>query len=695
MPNRFVYPDLNFEHKDFRFGRATSIANLQRQSKKEIVEGKHITIEAVQGKRTEFKNIAGKAETSSITNANIWPPSGKSPIGSGGYEDCVDEAGKHSISSDDVNETGKGNSVRNFNEDGQPDYQTQKIREQLKEKKLQTDNKKGSQNEDGIPHLAGCKLAISMPFLTLQTVKSYRKLRQAIRLADEAQKLKGQGNFREARNSIFQSEIQHGCQLLKHTTKNCDKEKPDLIELSDLLEEVVKVSNIQIPNLKKLKKALKKIDRDDLPRKVLEWHERLQDAIDILEQPKDKDAHLKYSKYEALLEHYLTSSKEKGLHISRTIDQYFYSSLSDTSCRDIDQVIRRYQSSKLKERTQAKYKLDDDSNYNGDRNLFKIDKETEYNNHGKDQEFEMGMVDQLWMWVIDDRTIVTCFPQSIDKDTKSNRHDLLSRIRSHIHEERRPEISSIYHLASIITCLSVGLVEHCQAELPDGFESFFQIFTSSIAIVADKEVKRAEDFKKQLSRRDEGIHGLGLQEEIELLEEIKDIRDELSILQNICEEQQNILQKLFNLISRPPSETSQHIERDSVLSYYKGQSGIDLRIERIRKLQTDATTAYDSINHLLDLKQKDANIYEAVESRKQAEQTHVQAEQTRIQAEQTTKQGRTILVFTIVTIVFLPMSFLSSIFALNVRSFPHQNGDLSYPSKWIFSRICMCEIPYI
>jgi Mg2+ and Co2+ transporter CorA len=201
------------------------------------------------------------------------------------------------------------------------------------------------------------------------------------------------------------------------------------------------------------------------------------------------------------------------------------------------------------------------------------------------------------------------------------------------------------------------------------------------------------------------------------LEEVKDIRDELNILQSICEDQKDLLQKLSGLIAKPQGAAQQEIEKDPILNYYKERSDIDLRIDKIRKLQTDATTTYDSVshqklsvssvpsdpanpaqlNHLLDLKQKNANISEAVESRKQAVQT-------RIQAEETTKQGRTIMVFTIVTIIFvsttrsslinllttlqLPMSFLTSFFALNVDSFPHQDGNLSYPGSWVFSRIC-------
>ncbi|KAA8572385.1 hypothetical protein EYC84_003007 [Monilinia fructicola] len=49
------------------------------------------------------------------------------------------------------------------------------------------------------------------------------------------------------------------------------------------------------------------------------------------------------------------------------------------------------------------------------------------------------------------------------------------------------------------------------------------------------------------------------------------------------------------------------------------------------------------------------------------------------------KQGKIMMVFTIITIVFLPMSFLVSLFALDVTSFPHENGNLKYTPGFIFS----------
>jgi hypothetical protein len=70
----------------------------------------------------------------------------------------------------------------------------------------------------------------------------------------------------------------------------------------------------------------------------------------------------------------------KTLHESRTLDQFYYHSLENTTQRDEDQVVTRY--------------------------INKIKKETPLNSNG---ETAILRVDQVWLWVIDDSTLLdTC-----------------------------------------------------------------------------------------------------------------------------------------------------------------------------------------------------------------------------------------------------------------------------------------------
>jgi Mg2+ and Co2+ transporter CorA len=100
------------------------------------------------------------------------------------------------------------------------------------------------------------------------------------------------------------------------------------------------------------------------------------------------------------------------------------------------------------------------------------------------------------------------------------------------------------------------------------------------------------------------------------------------------------------------------------------------------------------VNSLLSLEQNEASIAEAESSREQA--------QVAIQ------QGKILMAFTVVTILFvsiiqnplfriasnpvtipqLPLSFLVSLFALNITIFPHEGDEVGYDPKWIFPVIC-------
>ncbi|PWY85963.1 hypothetical protein BO70DRAFT_360783 [Aspergillus heteromorphus CBS 117.55] len=89
----------------------------------------------------------------------------------------------------------------------------------------------------------------------------------------------------------------------------------------------------------------------------------------------------------------------------------------------------------------------------------------------------------------------------------------------------------------------------------------------------------------------------------------------------------------------------------------------------------------DSVQNLLDLRQKQASILEA--------------EYARIQAEDTGKQANTVMVFTIITIIFAPLSFLTSLFALNVTNFPHDSGNVEYQGWWLFPVLFGSSIAFI
>lgn len=78
---------------------------------------------------------------------------------------------------------------------------------------------------------------------------------------------------------------------------------------------------------------------------------------------------------------------------------------------------------------------------------------------------------------------------------------------------------------------------------------------------------------------------------------------------------------------------------------------------------------YKSLRDLLDLKQKHSN---ALEARFSSEQALAAA-----------REGQTVMVFTIVTIIFMPMSFIAAYFGISMDSYGDSLPD-SYVATWTF-----------
>lgn len=205
----------------------------------------------------------------------------------------------------------------------------------------------------------------------METVEGHRKLRQAIRHAEENQEIrqlqlpseakKGLEEFAAsdhaspAQMKILKKEIEAGKKILKEHSGDLGSlgailgksDGPDLKNSLDKLK--TSLANLK-PESAKNQNGEDKEEQHVGPETV-EWLDKLRDAIDIFESTgnaTDNSAKPSRSKYGPLLEHHLQLDGGKGLHTSQTIDQHYYSSLSDTSPRDRDQVVRRYQCQKFK-----------------------------------------------------------------------------------------------------------------------------------------------------------------------------------------------------------------------------------------------------------------------------------------------------------------------------------------------------------
>ncbi|OQD78652.1 hypothetical protein PENDEC_c001G06100 [Penicillium decumbens] len=390
---------------------------------------------------------------------------------------------------------------------------------------------------------------------------------------------------------------------------------------------------------------------------------------------------------EMLLDAHLSSSTT-SLHVRRTLDQFFYPNI-DTQSRDQDQVVYRYQT-----------------------------KGPGRDGPGTDP--KIFMVDQLWMWVLGTNLIVTSFPQRWDQP-KNDPLNVLDGIIEDINSKTRDPVRSVYDLAIIITNRCSGVFD--RHRLGDDEYQFLDMFESSIGIATDRETllfnrfnhasvqasawlkshRKLNRFSRSSARSVHGRDGaaeedksadeefylddgqplfvdrlLDIGEETDLLAETKDIRDELNMIRTVLEHQRHVLQDFQEVICE--IYQGQQRSQYEVKKRFKDQQRmIDMHLKDIERMDKQAERIYHSITDLLDLKQKHANAFEARFARDQAAGT--------------TRQSRTIMVFTIVTIVFLPLSFITSIFTINMKEF--DNLNLPYVAKYTFGVGFAISIPLI
>lgn len=295
------------------------------------------------------------------------------------------------------------------------------------------------------------------------------------------------------------------------------------------------------------------------------------------------------------------------LHPRRTLDQYFYHGI-DTTQRDEDQVVYRY-----------------------------------CLNNGKPP--KVFMVDQLWLWVINRNLVITCFPQRWEQP-KHDPFNVLDGIIEETNAKTRPPVQSVYDLAMLITNRCAGLFD--RHRMDDQNYQFLEMFESSIGHVTDEESKlfvrfnRASELSGRLRRelrkegtsllsaptrrsrrggsgeedeeeddddRDPADELLEIGHETELLAEIKDIRDELNILDTVLGGQyellkdfeQHVEEELRASTAADPSArraTDMFVAECRRRSAYQGRL-LETRLGDIERMDRQAQSILYSLTNLL------------------------------------------------------------------------------------------------
>lgn len=328
------------------------------------------------------------------------------------------------------------------------------------------------------------------------------------------------------------------------------------------------------------------------------------------------------------------------LHPRRTLAQFFYWHLSDTLYRDDQQI---------------------------------ISKQTRNDPGGP----KVLMVDQLWLWIADDDSVISFFPpkEKVESQPFWKEADLeqaiLDEAQSHSFGCKSP-----FELVALIVELAITAV---LSRTTNGAFKFMAFYREAIGSAAEAQNIFFRKFQIGLLRLDgdgrleaTGQLAQSRNEELKLALEVADIIDELNSFMRVLEVQNEVLKTIirnFSLAMGPVAWSSPTCLSREILERTQTQlEDYQIQLERMR---TDAAHVHQSVLNLLDLKQKEANIDEARSSRRNAEET--------------ASQGRTLMIFTVVTIVFAPLSFFTSYFGMNVVELTGDKENIKMGEVWIYT----------
>ncbi|KAI0487765.1 hypothetical protein F4859DRAFT_510333 [Xylaria cf. heliscus] len=376
----------------------------------------------------------------------------------------------------------------------------------------------------------------------------------------------------------------------------------------------------------------------------------------------------------SLIEKYLFSNPP--LHPRRTLDQGYHTTLQTTRLRDRNQVVYRATTP-----IHAKHRVTCSgcpSSWPQCDECASIQKVS-----------QVIMVDQLWMWVLDQKTIITCFPK---------RYGLRGRDPSGVFEaiqKRRAQgpACSAFEVANAI-------LDECSGTFFDRMKDFsgqprvLDIFSDAIKNVSKKQTEESHelwdwiDKARRINRsagtdQDLEIPAWALSAEGHLEREIEDIIEELEIMISILKTQSDVYRKFIrhaSYITNGGRSTQEGADGTPLVgspnsAAQLGSANLMIkvkdRIDYLESLLKTASSTADRVKDLSRLRQQQDSVIQALQSVKLSQDS--------------IDQGRTIMVFTIVTIVFAPLSFLSSIFGMNNAEFGDNQWNIADQLKLIFS----------
>ncbi|KAH6856234.1 hypothetical protein B0I37DRAFT_72003 [Chaetomium sp. MPI-CAGE-AT-0009] len=360
--------------------------------------------------------------------------------------------------------------------------------------------------------------------------------------------------------------------------------------------------------------------------------------------------------------------KYQPLHPRRTLDQFYYSSLWNTSTRDGDQTVSKWTGTGVEPGGRQRAA-------SGSRLI---------------------IVDQLWCWILDEKTVLSFFPSG-DLEYK---HTSFTPLYESVLESWTL-CESAWDLYALLVKEAASFI--FRQDNKQQFTDLVETYRWAIGTKAASQTSYFEEYSQShLAGDSSDSTALDDRRELQLVLDFADIIDELNMIRHLAEKQREVIKSLaMALRTLNPTEESPvshggiffqgntftcsgegrqqtvvnlshggtSTEAEVIRTIAQGIKGaasktiisadetLDLLLAELSVMRKDAEYSHKMLMDLLDLKQKAAALAEA---------------------RSTTQQGRVIMLFTIVTIIFLPLSFFTSYFGQNVSDI---TGDDKNPSS--------------
>lgn len=359
-----------------------------------------------------------------------------------------------------------------------------------------------------------------------------------------------------------------------------------------------------------------------------------------------------------LIWQHLTS--DRPVHCRRTLDQYGYPSLRNTAVRDADQILykrtKRKSEAESSQEPPTKEKLSSRSSAGPKRRSSDND----------DNDAKVLMVDQLWLWIVDNQTVITFFAA---KEKEENDGGLWREgdLRSEIYQDINGDFAN--QCADPLDFAALAVMHAIKAMFGDGVTDrdlqVFRIFEEYISILTEQQTSSFKYFRNnhrwEKAKDINAAQHIDNRKDLDALLELRDIEDELNTIDRLIKEQQACVMdmELQYKNRAPPDKGINGLEFLQVAAQF-----LKDHLDQVDGMLKSARAAQRAFKELLDMKQKQANIVEA----------HLAREQNEVAAD----QSRSVMIFTVFTIIFLPLSFFASVFGINSREWSSQPNN--YPS---------------